>query len=119
LQGTAVVARATGGLISQVSEDPAPSGILFRESISAQEAALQWPQLLALPASHRHEVPLYRAMVAAAGEALRQACKVYASDAQYGAMLNNGAAMLPLFSWSGAAERYQKLYDCAITRVIP
>jgi glycogen synthase len=119
LQGTAVVARATGGLISQVSEQPAASGILFREAIEAQEAAQQWPRLLALPSSHRHEVPLYRSMVAAAKHALEQACAVYASDDHYGAMLSNGAAMLPRFSWSGAAERYQKLYDCAITRAIP
>jgi len=129
LHATPVIARATGGLVSQVvprdggavpgryrrfiANRPGPTGILFRERYDDGQARREWRWLLDLPIDRRMESPLYRCLVDAAAEALTEACGLFNDRARYGEILYNGQALVNGFSWTGACDKYRQVYDCA------
>ena len=132
LHGAPVVARATGGLVTQVrSADPVtvpgsgfsvldagpivsvdPDGFLFREAYDAYNIVDQWRQIFASLPGDRVAVPLYAAMVDAAVSALESAMAAYAEPHRYGELLINGAEALTRFSWDNAVARYRRVYSC-------
>lgn len=130
LHGTPVVARATGGLISQIvplTKPPLPAwlarfcppagdgatGILFRENKAGPETQEQWLQLLALGPGERHTVPLFRAMVQAAKSALEQACDLFANEHAYAQMVAAGFASSHRRTWVTTVEALTRVYDTA------
>ncbi len=122
LQGTPVVARATGGLVQQVvdiqQDRSHATGVLYREEhpiATEEELGLLWRELLQCgePIA-RGENPLYIALVEALTQALLRAIQVYQQDPEgYAGMLANLHAQALQFSWSKAAEEYGVLYDLA------
>jgi glycosyltransferase involved in cell wall biosynthesis len=115
LVGTPVVARATGGLVQQVTDidtDPqSGTGVLFREHGDA--SGWRAVQTAATPAQ-RMTVPIYGAMVAALAAALTRAADIYrAEPALYGRMLAAGYPMAEQFSWERTATEYQRVYEMA------
>jgi glycogen synthase len=134
LNGTPVVARATGGLLSQVQPGAAwplpqqygtifpPSateirnGILFKESFPDEEAKSMWRTLLELPMERRMENALYRSIVDAAGGALHEAINVFTDGQVYGAMVANGFTAVQRCTWVEAVRKYSAVYDAAVSR---
>jgi glycogen synthase len=122
LQGTPVVARATGGLVQQVvdlDQDPAhATGLLYRESYrepTEQELGLRWRELLdCTDPQARQENPLYGALIESLREALRRARHVYRREPhRYAQLLAGLYDQAMRFSWTKAAEEYTLLYDLA------
>lgn len=136
MNGTPVVARATGGLWLQVNsaarirvptfygglkldgEEERPTGILFREEYPDDAAGKEWRRLLELPAEKRGEVPLCEALVRAARRALEQAIECHGRPETYGTMILNGLGEVGKFSWERAAQKYRCVYDVAATRQV-
>lgn len=122
LNGTPVLAHATGGLIQQVAawnDDPARStGFLYHshfQSADDQQLGQQWGEILACAdPRQRMDSPLYAALVEALGETILRACRLYRTDlAGYAQMLTNLRSQALKFSWAKAAEEYGALYDLA------
>lgn len=135
LHGTPVVARATGGLLVQVNSGPefvlpslyralfsanatdAPqNGLLFREDFPDDEAEKQWRALLEAPVGERMGIPLYRAMVDAAQQALCKATTLYQNADRYGTIILNGLDSVRRYTWQSAAHKYCAIYDTASGR---
>ncbi len=115
LAGTPVVARATGGLVQQVTDidvDPqSGTGIVYREHGDA--AGWRAVQAAITPAQ-RMTVPIYGAMVASLAAALTRAADIYrAEPVHYGRMLAAGYSRAEQFSWERTAAEYQKVYEMA------
>ncbi len=141
LAGMPVVARATGGLIQQVTPYPsaslsrygrqmvalfhsrksAPTGFLFRE-LSALNPERDWQKIVECgywrqsPRGDRIDdrkgTPLFDAMVQSAAWALQDAIDLYTSNqAGYAEMIYHGFRMLDNFSWDRAVREYRRLYD--------
>lgn len=131
LHGTPLIARATGGLLSQIipeSEaaipamhrmffpphvDTYPNSILYRERCSDDLAAGAWRSLLNAPLEKRIENPLYCGMVDAALAALLRAATIYSQPAEYGRMLLQGLLSVRGATWKPAVKKYQAIYDTA------
>ncbi|MFP4418325.1 MAG: glycogen/starch synthase [Chitinispirillaceae bacterium] len=130
LHGTPVIARATGGLISQVNSvikiqlpafyghfasreatDAKPNGILYREETFDENASEQWRTILSLSVERRDEVPIYNRMVDAASQALETALSVYHDQVRYATIIRNGMDSLHRFSWESSVNRYRTIYD--------
>ncbi|MBN1129224.1 MAG: glycogen/starch synthase [Chitinispirillaceae bacterium] len=134
MNGTPIVARATGGLWLQVNsavpvavpsfygnlklvyDDSPPTGILFRETYSDDCAAKEWRTLLDLPPSKRLTLPLYEALVQAAHGALLKAMETSSEPEVYASLMYNGIREVRKFSWERAARKYIRVYDIAAKR---
>jgi glycogen synthase len=134
LNGTPIIARATGGLWLQVNsatpvkvpgfygnlrlvvDDQHPTGILFREEYPDELAEKEWRALLELPASKRLGVPLFQALVAAAHGALLKAIELSSHPGEYAALVRNGIREVRKFSWERAAQKHVQVYDVAVYR---
>lgn len=118
LQGTPVVARATGGLVQQVvdlKQDPQNgTGILYREP--PPEFPHEWSRLeTASTPEDRLSVSVYREMVSALALALTRAGDVYRTDSiSYGRMLSNLADKALTFSWERTVKEYSDIYQQAV-----
>jgi glycogen synthase len=128
LQGTPVVAHATGGLIQQVVDWHAcpqrATGFLFRAQAELQAeqteqgrlaAGVQWHdiQRAETPAA-RMTCPLYVSLVNALTYALEDAIRLYQADVVgYGRVLANLHEQAVQFTWEQAAAEYNALYDLA------
>jgi glycogen synthase len=126
MNGTPVIGRATGGLVSQIiSMKPVDSiqddsnqslhatGILFREKYLPDPERNGWRALLQTPLNRRMEIPLYRSMVDAAAQALNQAIQMYHHDQDYARMIVNGIHHLKHFQWALSARSYRAVYTAA------
>ncbi len=119
LAGTPVVARATGGLVQQVSDIDSDSsgatGLLFREPVEG--TGQQWRTVQTAPTPEaRLAVPFYASMVEALVRTLVRAGEIYQSDpATYGAMLSHLFERAQLFSWRRAVAEYASVYQLATT----
>jgi glycogen synthase len=141
LAGMPLVARATGGLVQQVSPYPSaalsregrqlaalfhqpadePTGILFREP-AVPDVVQGWQQIVDTAYWHqtprgdrvedRRGTPLFEAMVQRAAWALQDAIELYTTDQEaYARMIYYGYHMLDKFSWERAIRGYQRLYN--------
>lgn len=137
--GTPVVARATGGLVQQVCPYSCrsltlvvqhlvkpyhaslehPSGILFREPrLPAHDTIEGWRAIVACRywpkedrVVQRLRIPLFRAIVRKAKQALLDAGALYSDDPMgYARMISHGARMLESFSWESSVQQYHLLY---------
>jgi glycogen synthase len=122
LQGTPVVAHATGGLVQQVIDArqyPAEAtGILYRpqEVGTAEQQGRQWRAVLDSPdpASRMH-FPLYVSLVQGLAAALTEAIRIFQNDTQlYGQMLSHLYPQATKFDWDRAAAEYGKIYAAAV-----
>jgi Glycogen synthase len=132
IAGTPVVARATGGLWTQVQgcnevyvppfygnlfkqRGPmqCPTGILFREQFPDLISENEWNNILKLPLRERAASALYEAIVESAYGALETAVDIFADPLRYGPLIANGFKSLSSFSWAGSVEKYRKVYDRA------
>jgi glycosyltransferase involved in cell wall biosynthesis len=136
MNGTPVVARATGGLWFQVNSavpvnvphfygrlplierQANHTGILYREEYPDEYASKEWRTLLELPSSKRLAVPLYESLVNAAHGALQMACTLYSRPEDYAALIRNGIGEVNKFSWVTAARKHTQVYDVATNRGI-
>ncbi len=124
LQGTPVVAHATGGLVQQVldvREHPSEgTGILFRPQAvdTDEQAGRQWRAILQGPGpEHRMQYPLYVALVHELAGALAAARAVYQQDQPaYARMLSRLYPQSLEFAWDRAAAEYLALYEAAVRR---
>jgi glycogen synthase len=134
MNGTPVVARATGGLWLQVNslapvnvpafyrdlpltgKNGKPTGILYREEYPDHLASREWRDLLELPPAKRRGMPLYESLVDAAHAALLQALEIGAQPGAYGALIYNGIREVNRFSWVKAAQKHMQVYDVATNR---
>jgi len=111
VSGTAVIARDTGGLSDQITNDV--NGILFRErpdyysgerirDFAAASAIVQW----------RKTNPWVLDMVDALEAALRRAIRLYQEQPDdYYAMIRQGFARAGEFSWEKNAREYGEVYE--------
>jgi glycogen synthase len=122
LQGSPVVAHATGGLVQQVidaRQNPAEAtGILYRpqEVGTAEQQGRQWRAVLDSPdpASRMH-FPLYVSLVQGLTAALTEAVRIFQNDTQlYGQMLARLYPQAMQFNWDRAAAEYGQIYDAAV-----
>jgi glycogen synthase len=133
LHGVPVIARATGGLWSQVN--PAvpcntpgifsgldngtravsgnPTGLLFREGYESGDIGKQWRDIMDAKINERLQSKLYNSIVDAAGLAINQAIELYSNDLEYARMLLNCAESTKHSGWSRAAYSYRRVYDTA------
>ncbi len=110
VNGTVVVARATGGLIDQI--DDGATGFLFRESPG--DCTLE--QIRDFNAAHA--IPQWRkrnswaiAMARALESRLRDACALFRDRPdRYHEMICDGFARAERFSWSTNARLYGEVY---------
>ena len=141
LAGMPVVARATGGLVQQISPYPSaalsrygremaalfhgrvsePSGFLFREP-SVPDPVQDWQRILECGywqgrlkgdrIQDRRGIPLFEAMVQRAAWVLQDAIDLYTSNQEgYARMIYHGYRTLDRFSWERAVADYRRLYD--------
>lgn len=122
LQGSPVVAHATGGLVHQVvavREDPEQAtGILYRPQTvgTAEQQGRQWRAILEAPepASRMH-FPLYVSLVRGLAAALEEAARIFETEPQqYGRMLANLYPQALKFDWDRAAAKYGQVFDTAV-----
>jgi glycogen synthase len=121
LQGSPVVAHATGGLVQQVvdvRQNPAEAtGILYRPHVTgtAEQQGRQWRAILESPTpALRMRYPLYVSMVQELAAALAEATRIYQTDeTQYGRMLSTLYPQAMKFDWDRAAAEYGAIYDAA------
>ncbi len=115
LAGTPVIARATGGLIEQVTD--MSTGILYRESTTLEsDVPAEWASIAKSndPAA-RMAIPQYGAMVAALAAALVRGAVIYSlSPEVYRGMLENLPAKAAEFDWNIAASRYLEWFGDAV-----
>ena len=134
LNGTPLLARATGGLLAQVQPEetftvpplyqsilPAngkdhANGILYRERFDKAEACKQWRSLLELPLTDRLSNPIYDAMVDAAYEALKKSITYFHDRQRYAMMIYEGLHTARQFTWAKAVEKYRNIFDVASYR---
>ena len=135
LNGTPVLARATGGLFTQINPlndmkiPPAyksiihfdrslfpPNGILFREEAENENQEKQWGDLSGLTPEMRISNPVYSAMVKSAHDALGIAIDTYSDSHKYVSLVFNGLKQVDGFSWKTAAGKYKKVYDAVSSR---
>ena len=141
--GTPVLARATGGLIQQVTPYPsrccsmavrrlvesfhpnldAPTGFLFHEpEMPSPDVEAGWKTIVDCaywPAGDRITdrvgTRLFDAMVQEAARAFLDAIELYTRDrASYAKMMYNGFKMLDHFSWDRTVQEYQALYASTV-----
>ncbi len=113
LNGTPVVARATGGLVRQV--DDGVSGIAYREAVEGTGAEWKAIQTATTPQA-RMEVPTYRGMVSALTASLTRAGEIYRMQPEtYAAMLGGLLEKAETFSWSRTIREYAAVYELATT----
>jgi glycogen synthase len=143
LAGMPVVARATGGLVQQVTpypcaalsregrqvaalfhaRDSEPTGFLFREP-SIPDPVRDWQRIVDCGywqqstkgdrIEDRKGTPLFEAMVQRAAWALQDAIDLYTSNqADYARMIYYGYRALDRFGWDRAVRGYRQLYDRA------
>jgi glycosyltransferase involved in cell wall biosynthesis len=118
LQGTPVVARASGGLVQQVADvETSPTsatGILFREAF--EPGPNSWSELLEKESpKDRRETKLYCSMVDSLKAVILQAVDICREKPDiYGKMLTNVFNAALAFSWDRAAEEYETIYSQAI-----
>ena len=119
LQGTPVVARATGGLVQQVEhfDSERPTGFLYREdSPYSFDLGSEWRAIQESEPSARTSIPLYGTLVGSLRAALERAAEVYRGDQDgYARMLASLASKALTFSWDRAALSYTALYNLAST----
>jgi glycogen synthase len=122
LQGSPVVAHATGGLVQQVidaRQNPAEAtGILYRpqEVGTPEQQGRQWRAVLDSPdpASRMH-FPLYVSLVQGLAAALTEAIRIFQDDTPlYGQMLARLYPQATKFDWDRAAAEYGQIYDAAV-----
>jgi len=131
LHGTPLIARATGGLLSQIIPESAsaiptmhrmffpphvsdyPNSILYREQCSDAVASSSWRALLNASLEKRAENPLYEAMVEAATAALMRAATIYSQPSEYGRMVLQGLRSVQSTTWERAVKKYRAVYDAA------
>jgi glycosyltransferase involved in cell wall biosynthesis len=122
LQGSPVVAHATGGLVQQVIDarqnPPEATGILYRpqEVGTAEQQGRQWRAVLDSPdpASRMH-FPLYVSLVHGLAAALTEAIRIFQDDTPlYGQMLARLYPQATKFDWDRAAAEYGQIYDAAV-----
>jgi glycosyltransferase involved in cell wall biosynthesis len=136
MNGTPVVARATGGLWFQVNsavpinvpsfyrrlplveKQGKHTGILYREKYPDECASKEWRTLLELPPSKRLAVPLYEALIDAAHGALQMACALHSRPEEYASLIRNGISEVNTFSWVTASRKHTQVYDVAANRGI-
>lgn len=138
--GTPVVARATGGLVQQVSPYPsqcltpevkrlaepfhtsfeAPSGFLFREpGLKRNDVVAGWRKIIDREywpdgdrVADREGTLLFDAMVDQAAQALTDAIDLYAhNQGAYARMIYSGFKVLDRFSWDTSVKGYQSLVN--------
>jgi glycogen synthase len=136
--GTPVVARATGGLVQQVSPYPsqcltpevrrvaepfhasfeAPSGFLFREpALKRNDVVAGWRKIIDRGywpegdrVADREGTLLFDAMVDQAAQAMTDAIDLYAhNQGAYARMIYHGFKVLDRFSWDSSVQGYQAL----------
>jgi glycogen synthase len=141
LDGTPVVARATGGLVQQVvpysdaylsaygrqlvasfhNQESAPTGFLYRESLSG-DLTHDWRQIVdrsywtqhpkADRVESRRAIPLFEASAQSAASAIQDAIDLYISNQiEYACMIYGGYKLLDRFSWDRTVRGYRHLYD--------
>ena len=138
--GTPVVARATGGLVQQVSPYPsqcltpevkrlselfhasfeAPSGFLFREpALKRKDVVAGWQKIIDCGywpegdrVADREGTLLFDGMVDQAVQAMTDAIDLYAhNQGAYARMIFNGFKVLDRFSWDSSVQGYQSLVN--------
>ncbi len=138
LHGTPVIARATGGLLTQVdSVEPIkypgagfsvldteriasvkPDGFLYRENYDSFNMVDQWRQIYGSLPHDRMMVPLYLAMVDSARRTIESAISIKAHSEAYGQLILNGLDALERFSWDKAVAKYRRVYNCCSRHAI-
>ncbi|MBD3392126.1 MAG: hypothetical protein GF418_08615 [Chitinivibrionales bacterium] len=133
VHGTPVVARATGGLWTQVNscvpcpvpgfyhslareiagDSTRPTGILFRETCDVSGDASAWQAVVNADARDRMHSFLYRSMVDAAHDALERAVELYDDTSRYAEVIANGIEWVKAFDWRFATAAYRKVYGLA------
>ncbi|MCX7725625.1 MAG: glycogen/starch synthase [Chitinispirillaceae bacterium] len=132
LSGTPVIARATGGILSQVKgknglhyfreyKPFSPSvnngdqngwnGILFKENFDEERAKYLWRELLNQPLHLRLHNELYVSMIDAAYKAIIEAIEIFQKKDQYVKMIVNGIKSVQPNSWLDTAKKYQRVFD--------
>ncbi len=120
LQGTPVVARATGGLRQQVNDyhqhPEQATGLLFREDPPLPPTGSHWREMLSFGTPEaRMTVPLYGSMVSTLAATLIEAIDLYRwRPSAYGRMLTNLFEKSQEFSWSRAQREYAAVYRSAV-----
>ncbi len=116
LAGTPVVARASGGLVGQVTDYAADAGeatgFLFREKLPLGSS---WPAIItSTRPSVRAGIPLYAMMAEALYDSLTAAAGLWRTDRRaYGRMLANLYPKAAGYSGGKAAAGYRALYGRA------
>lgn len=134
LNGTPLLARATGGLLAQVQPEETfivpkeyasilpydgtdtANGILYKEQYETPDVSELWRVLLQLPLNERLSNPIYISMVDAAYEALKKAVKYYHEPRRYARMIYEGLHTARQFTWEKAVEKYRMVFDAASCR---
>ncbi len=134
INGTPVIARATGGLLSQLQPGKEYSippqynkiipeycstkknAILFREIYPDDDEKKQWRTMLRFSLRQRIENPLYCAIVDSVYHALSEAINVFHNPDTYGSMIYNGVRSKGGFSWKETAEKYHKVFKAVSVR---
>lgn len=137
LYGTPVIARATGGILSQVNgknglyyfkyyqpfsasfhngEENNWNGILFKENFEEERAKYMWRELLHLPVHLRINNELYLSMVDAAHKAIIEAIEIFQKKSQYVRMIVNGIKSIQNNSWDDTVKKYRRVFDVASYR---
>lgn len=134
INGTPVVARGTGGLLSQViSHLPCklplhydsffgcfekklfkPNGILFRENVDSDNIDLEkeWKKIYSKVVGERSESKLYQAMVEAVMKAVTDSCSIYENDNLYASLILNGLDTTCRFDWAETVKEFKSVYNC-------
>jgi glycogen synthase len=131
---TPVIARAVGGLLSQVvsshpfpvpdycrsffvaqpDQERKPTGILYREEYRESDIEDQWRLIYALLPEKRTDSALYLAMVEASFTALQRAISIFQNRALYEEMVVNGLRSLENFGWEAVISKYRRVYNCVV-----
>ena len=135
LHGTPLIARATGGLLTQIhpyidATNPSrytskyltfnPScqgnGLLYKEDFPDEKAKDVWPALLNTPPEQRLQFQLYQSIVDAAANALKKAVEFFINPTIYGKMILQGLHSVQEHTWDVAAKKYRAIYDVSQNR---
>jgi glycogen synthase len=134
LNGTPLMARATGGLLAQIQpgDDFAvpemyrtffPSkasqycnGILYHETNSGLNTEANWRRLLELSPARRTGNPLYNSIVDAAEGALKKTIKCFNNREAYGRMIFNSLRWVENSTWDQATGKYRAVYEITASR---
>lgn len=131
VNGTPVIARATGGLWDQIvsvlpctvppyyasysktTRDRAmpPCGILYHEEYAGVDIGKEWRSIFSSLPDKRMSSKLYSSMVDAAYEAIKAAIEIFQDTERYNQLIENGRYSLERFSWDDVAEKYRRIYS--------